>query len=69
MPPQCKGKCVNIKHGYSNDGLYSKGYGRCNVCDKFIYTQDLRCFCCKMVLRRNSRMGKYRKRLDNVGRY
>ncbi len=46
VPPTCHGKCVNIKHGYSNDGLYSKGYGRCNVCDKFIYTQDLRCFCC-----------------------
>ena len=61
MPCNCRGKCSTVKKPEPGTGIYKRGYGRCNVCSVYIKTEEIRCFCCSMKLRRSSRMAIYKK--------
>jgi len=56
----CNGKCkpyIAIKESGSV-GRYQTGQKRCNICDKWIRWEGIRCPCCNHLLRykpRNSR--------------
>lgn len=52
----CKGVCDKLqcalpRHG----GRYWNGQRRCQVCEIFIMTKELRCPCCNTILRRSPR--------------
>jgi hypothetical protein len=66
MPSICRDKCKDIKPQFRGNGLYKNGFGRCNICGKFVKTDDIYCFCCGAKYRRSSRMSAYRK-FKNLG--
>jgi len=58
----CKGICGRTKSSaYNGNGLYSTGHKRCNVCECYFKTIDLRCVCCGNSLRCKPRNGKYKE--------
>ena len=68
MPPKCIGLCDREKGRKRNP--YSNGFKRCTTCVKFIETDELRCYCCSIKLRKYSHKGKCKKKmLEVVARY
>lgn len=58
----CKGICHRYKSSsHSAHGLYSTGHKRCNICECYFKTKDLRCICCNNSLRTRPRNGKYKE--------
>lgn len=59
MTAYCKGICQfhRIEIHQPKD-KYKKGQKRCTYCGIFLETQDIRCPCCKSILRTRSRHKK-----------
>ena len=59
MGASCKGICLHIDtERIPNGRKYEYGLKRCSWCDIWIDTDDVRCPCCKMILRTKSRNKK-----------
>jgi len=56
MGASCKGICLHMKHkSIPNSKKYQFGLKRCSWCEVFMFTEEIRCPCCKMILRTKSR--------------
>jgi len=63
MGASCKGICTMHKATkVPNSQKYQFGLKRCSWCEVWLDTEDIRCPCCKMILRTKSR-NKKRKSL------
>ena len=59
MGASCKGICIQMKHNpVPNAKKYEFGLKRCSWCEVFLSTDEIRCPCCKMILRTKSRNKK-----------
>ena len=59
MGASCKGICIQMKHSsIPNSKKYELGLKRCSWCEVFMATEEIRCPCCKMILRTKSRNKK-----------
>ena len=59
MGVSCKGICIQMKHSsIPNSKKYELGLKRCSWCEVFMATEEIRCPCCKMILRTKSRNKK-----------
>ena len=59
MGASCKGICLQLKHkSIPNSKKYQFGLKRCSWCEVFMFTEEIRCPCCKMILRTKSRNKK-----------
>jgi len=59
MGASCKGICIHLKHSsVPNSMKYEIGLKRCSWCEVFLSTEEIRCPCCKMILRTKSRNKK-----------
>jgi hypothetical protein len=59
MAASCKGICIKIKHGpIPNAKKYEFGLKRCSWCEVFLSTDEIRCPCCRMILRTKARSRK-----------
>lgn len=68
MPALCKGLCEREPPISGRLKLYNNGYKRCSACNKFMKTEELRCYCCTNRFRIYSLQNKARKKRD-VARY
>ncbi len=55
----CKNKCRF--ESKASKWTYSKGMLMCTVCEVSIKTDELRCYCCNHLLRRNAQGNIYRQ--------
>ncbi len=62
----CKGICENDKRFGKSSPYYAKGVKYCTHCAKKIYTNELRCPCCKCVLRTRTHHWKPKARASRV---
>lgn len=70
MPYVCKGKCDHEKSSNGGRHTFEGGNKMCSTCHKYIKTEELRCYCCKVKLRvKPTRSKSRRKRLETVVRY
>ena len=59
MGASCKGVCIISKiTKIPNSQKYQFGLKRCSWCEVWLDTTDIRCKCCKMILRTKSRNKK-----------
>ena len=59
MGASSKGICIQMKHSpVPNAKKYEFGLKRCSWCEVFLATDEIRCPCCKMILRTKSRNKK-----------
>ena len=59
MGASCKGICTKEKiTKIPNSQKYGFGLKRCSWCEVWLDTEDIRCPCCKMILRTKSRNKK-----------
>ena len=59
MGAACKGICLNLeREKIPNGEKYKSGLKRCSWCDIWLETDDVRCLCCRMILRTKSRNKK-----------
>ena len=59
MGASCKGICLHIDtEKIPNGQKYEYGLKRCSWCNIWLETDDVRCPCCKMILRTKSRNKK-----------
>ena len=59
MGASCKGICIQMKHRpVPNAKKYEFGLKRCSWCEVFLSTDEIRCPCCRMILRTKSRNKK-----------
>jgi len=59
MGASCKGICLHIDtEKVPNSRKYQHGLKRCSWCDIWLETDEVRCPCCKMILRTKSRNKK-----------
>ena len=66
MVASCKGICIHLKHqSIPNAKKYQFGLKRCSWCEVFMSTEEIRCPCCKMILRTKSRNKKKAKVSNN----
>ena len=66
MGASCKGICLQLKHkSITNAKKYQFGLKRCSWCEVFMSTEEIRCPCCKMILRTKSRNKKKVKSSNN----
>ncbi len=61
MSSPCKGECDRIKESQLILG-YDNGQKRCTKCQKYVVTQNIRCYCCNNILRSSK---KYNKKYDS----
>lgn len=62
MGASCKGICLNsIVTKVPNSKKYQFGLKRCSWCEIWVDTNEIRCHCCKMILRTKSRNKKKSK--------
>ncbi len=58
----CKGICHRTKtSSFNSKGLYRTGHRRCNICEVYFKTENLRCVCCNNPLRTKPRNGRYKE--------
>jgi len=58
----CKGICDRTKvTAFQSGGLYKTGHRRCNVCECYFKTENIRCVCCGNPLRTRPRNGRYKE--------
>ncbi len=56
MGRTCRGICIYSKgDSISNGKRYASGQKRCTYCSLFLKTYDIRCPCCKTILRTKPR--------------
>jgi len=56
MGRTCRGICIDYKSPKIPNGQkYILGHKRCSFCSLFIETDEIRCPCCKVVLRTKPR--------------
>lgn len=58
----CKGihdRFKAVKH--NNGGLYIQGFKRCNECEVYFKTSEIKCRCCQNFLRSKPRNGRYKE--------
>ena len=56
MGASCKGICFQLKSsGVPNSKKYQYGLKRCSWCDVYMASEEIRCPCCKMILRTKAR--------------
>ena len=56
MGRACRGICVQLEGvSMSNALRYKSGQKRCTFCSLFLDTLEIRCPCCKVILRTKSR--------------
>ena len=56
MGASCKGLCLEFKQDkIPNSQKYQVGQKRCSWCEIWFSTDEIRCPCCKMILRTKSR--------------
>ena len=59
MGASCKGVCIlNKVTKIPNSQKYQFGLKRCSWCEVWLDTDEVRCKCCKMILRTKSRNKK-----------
>ena len=59
MGASCRGVCTLVKKNKVPNSLkYQFGLKRCSWCEVWIVTDQIRCECCKMILRTKSRNKK-----------
>lgn len=68
MSPGCMDKCRNEQNISGKCKPYDNGFRRCTMCNIYIKTDELRCYCCKLPLRTVSYRSRA-KRLRVVVRY
>tara|TARA_B100000029_G_scaffold25416_1_gene25045 strand:+ start:634 stop:840 length:207 start_codon:yes stop_codon:yes gene_type:complete len=62
MGASCKGICHQLKTStVPNSQKYEFGLKRCSWCEVWLETDEVRCICCKMILRTKARSKKRRK--------
>jgi len=79
MAPTCKGLCEKEpkRRKYDNPtkkrgelGRYDFGYRRCSICQRFIKTEEVRCYCCSVKLKTGPYQTKSKKKkLETIARY
>ena len=71
MGASCKGVCgLSEKIKIPNSHKYEYGLKRCSWCEVWLNTDEIRCSCCKMILRtksRNKRAYKVKSIEKNLG--
>ena len=71
MGASCKGVCrLSETTKIPNSRKYEYGLKRCSWCEVWLNTDEIRCSCCKMILRNKSRNKKaYKLKLleENFG--
>ena len=71
MGASCKGVCALSKvNKIPNSQKYQFGLKRCSWCEVWLETSEVRCTCCKMILRTKSRSKKKlssKTRISNLG--
>lgn len=59
MGASCKGICHQLKTSIvPNSQKYEFGLKRCSWCEVWLETDEVRCSCCKMILRTKARSKK-----------
>ena len=59
MGASCKGVCrLSETIKIPNSHKYERGLKRCSWCEVWLNTDEVRCLCCKMILRTKSRNKK-----------
>ena len=61
MAPRCQDKCRHEKKVNTQSRPYTLGYKRFTICDVYIKTTVLKCYCCNIRLRGKSL--KYKKKV------
>ncbi len=70
MGASCKGICVGTKiTNIPNSKKYQFGLKRCTWCEVWVDTREVRCTCCKMILRTRSRNKKKTSSKSNTERF
>jgi len=68
MSIKCKGICDELKKQYKQYRCYIGNNKKCNTCDFWIQTDEIRCQCCNQILRVSVRKKKRIKPcLDTFG--
>ena len=71
MGASCKGICrLSEQIKIPNSHIYEYGLKRCSWCEVWLNTDEIRCKCCKMILRtksRNKRIHRAKSIGKNVG--
>ena len=69
MGASCKGLCVLSNVGkIPNSEKYQFGLKRCSWCEVWLKTNEIRCMCCKMILRTKSR-NKKKSTVNDANKY
>jgi hypothetical protein len=68
----CKGVCerhhsFGFTRGYAKVGEVKRTKKRCQICCKYLRTEDLRCPCCSVLLRLRGRNNQTRR--EHVNKY
>ena len=67
MGALCKGLCLEFKQEkIPNAKKYQLGQKRCSWCEIWFETENIRCPCCKMILRTKSRNKRKMKILGDI---
>ncbi len=70
MGASCRGICVlESITKVPNSQKYQFGLKRCSWCEVWLDTNDIRCTCCKMILRTKSRNKKKLRVNPNIGKF
>jgi len=62
----CKGLCEYDKRFGISSGYYKNGVKYCTLCAKKIYLKELRCPCCRSILRTRTHHWKPKARASRV---
>ncbi len=67
MGRTCKGICLRYEaRSAANKIRYDIGQKRCTFCGLFLKVEDVRCICCKAVLRTKPRSGQKQKKKNRI---
>ena len=67
MGATCKGLCLEFRQDkIPNSQKYQVGQKRCSWCEIWFSTDEIRCPCCKMILRTKSRNKRKMKVLGEI---
>ena len=71
MGASCKGVCIHAQANKIPNSLkYQFGLKRCSWCEVWLDTDQIRCSCCKMILRtksRNKKKSSAKTRISDFG--
>ena len=59
MAASCRGICTRYRVDMvANQPKYRRGLKRCSFCEIFLKTVQVRCPCCRLILRTRPRIGR-----------